>query len=80
MVSKYVSFEMYNTAIIFPDTLKHSDVAAVMRNLVGEPRGAGFVNVRDDEVFPYGRSVSLHLGPHQDDQLALKRALGLTFE
>jgi len=69
--------------IMFPITLNHDEVAAANRRLLpGEVRSAGFVNFRmnDDEILeavPFGKSISLKMEAHPDDEGIINRAMNL---
>lgn len=71
--AKYVTFEMPDgttESFIFHKTVVHYEFAKRIR---GRPIGAGFVVLRDDILYPVGRSESLNLDPHEDDKYNLNR-------
>ncbi len=75
MRSKYIVLDKA-TAIIFPATINHDDMAAYLRR-EGTVTGAGFVIVSGDGVSVYGRSESLNMDPDpENDKIALEMALG----
>jgi hypothetical protein len=69
---------MFDTvaAVVFPDSLTHSDVA---RGLGGEVLGAGFVQFysEDGEVLAqtYGRSDSLNIAPRGEDAALIEKEI-----
>ena len=79
-MSKYVKFEDRSGdqfCIVFPDTLRHSDIAAAIQiEFRATPKSAGFVSsVKDDNnVRPYGKSESLNLNsdPEKDTFLLIQ--------
>lgn len=78
MDMKYVMFER-ETAIIFPPTLNHSDVARLQR-FAGEPTSAGFVQIfisKEDKKVKahcFGKSETLKMGSDSvpDSQIVTK--------
>ncbi len=85
MKSKYIVIRNAGTmrtsdaAIVFPELMKHSDVAAAFG---GRDRvlGAGFVNVYLDgeiKVHVYGHSESLKIESRPADAFLVRSALGL---
>lgn len=61
--------------ILFCPLLTHSEVAESLRKQV---ESAGFVSFGNGTVVvPYGKSHSLNLGPHEDDQAVIKQSLGI---
>ena len=76
MKLKYVTgiVSGYKAAIVFPEYVVHADAAACFQ---GRILGAGFYHVTDEEVIPYGESISLrtHSNPEEDAKL-IGEALG----
>ncbi len=81
--SKYIvftspAFGMLPVAVIFPDCMIHSDVAA---RLLATVMGAGFVNIvhtpEGIHVKPHGYSESLKIGSRPEDKWFIEKALGL---
>jgi hypothetical protein len=60
-------------AIVFPEYVVHVEAAACFS---GRASGAGFFYVTDDEVIPYGESVSLHLKSNPEDARLIGEAIG----
>jgi hypothetical protein len=86
--SKYIVGEIISrgdgmdqiVAVVFPQTVAHSDVAHVFKE--DSILSAGFCAVNTDcEVTVYGKSISLkkECNPELDKKL-VSRALGLTFK
>lgn len=64
----------YKAAIVFPEYVVHADAARCL-----DPRhitSAGFFYYNDDEVIPYGESVSLRLKSNPDDAKLIGEAIG----
>jgi len=70
---KYVKVGEYNSIIIFPIIIEHSE----FRNM--NPKTAGFCYVNEDKVSCFGRSVSLNLDSDEkaDTILATKQYCGV---
>ena len=60
---KYVRLKEYNSVIVFPEIIQHSDFKFL------EPVSAGFcfINTENREVVCYGQSVSLGLNSDPKD-------------
>ena len=58
----------HRAAIVFPDYVVHAEAAACFG---GRVSGAGFFYATDEEVIPYGESISLrvHSNPEEDAKL-----------
>jgi hypothetical protein len=81
--SKYIVFTSpasgrLPVAVIFPDCMIHSDVAA---RLLATVVGAGFVSIAHTpegiQVKPHGHSESLKIGSRPEDKRFIEKALGL---
>jgi len=77
MKFKYIIFETAGSGyipIIFPGHLDHSDMARKMGDYF-KPISAGFVavNRNDLSIICSGRSMTLNLGPGEDDEVFLQR-------
>ena len=74
--SKYIIIGRDEMPIVFPEVLKHSDVARMMG---GEQNvtGAGFCHIIDDKYVCYGESTSLNVKSRgQQDSRILNFLLG----
>ena len=68
---KYVRLKKYNSIIIFPQIIEHSE----FRNL--SPISAGFCYINDNKISCFGESISLNLKSMVDDTLeATKQIFG----
>lgn len=78
MRTKYIVLEQGTPApVVFPETMKHSDVA---RALGGKVLGAGFCYIENDMYVCYGASTSLHVNSREDlDAEILNTRLGNTY-
>lgn len=82
MKTKYVTGEVrtgldYATALValvFPESIIHKSIA--QRNMTSV-RSAGFFRVVDGKVETYGESDSLNMGPAENDEILIARAIGL---
>lgn len=63
----------YKAAIVFPEYVVHADAARVFGPHVFS---AGFFHWTDDEVIPYGESVSLRIKSNPDDAILIGQAIG----
>lgn len=81
MATKYVVFDN-QIAVIFSDLLTHRDVAERLARLAldGKVTGAGFVDIREDQIYISGRSESLNKDPGKNDEKAIRRTLGLPIQ
>ena len=76
---KYIMLD-WDTPILFPDHMNHSDVAA---NFSSPVTSAGFVSVNgrdeygDTLVQCYGESVSLKIKSNEKDSKIMNRTFGL---
>ncbi len=78
---KYFTYKSYDftRVAIFDEAQKHDNVWSDM----GSPKliGAGFFVLQQDQrrirAVPYGKSHTLNVGKHKDDQFVLEMALGL---
>ena len=61
----------YKAAIVFPEYVVHADASRCL-----EPISAGFFYATDDEVIPYGESISLRLKSNPDDARLIGEAIG----
>ena len=69
---KYVRLKQYNTIIIFPEVLNHSDFKHM------DPISAGFCYVRKDRVDCFGESYSLRMkSDPEDTKIATKQIFGV---
>lgn len=71
---KYITIRsaMFDTAIVFGSVMGHNDVAKIFQAAGFTVLGAGFV---DHEGKPYGRSTSLKIGPHEQDEFLLRYSM-----
>jgi hypothetical protein len=87
MKTKYISFKKlgsnFSEMVIFPETIKHSDMKKSLGNI--DIIGAGFVNfrIRKDEYdcdyvkfICSGKSESLNIISHEDDSELAQRLFG----
>jgi spore cortex formation protein SpoVR/YcgB (stage V sporulation) len=69
---KYVRLKQYDTIIIFPEGLNHSDFKHM------NPISAGFCCVEKDKVQCFGESYSLRMkSDSEDTKLATKQIFGI---
>ena len=69
---KYVRLEKYNTIIIFPQILNHSDFKHM------KPISAGFCYIYQNKIKCFGHSYSLNLESNPEDTIiATKQILGI---
>lgn len=77
--SKYVVGEVYasitsmKVAVVFPETMMHSDVASVF--ISGTITSAGFCHCDDYGVVIYGESTSLKIKAQASDEELVGRAM-----
>lgn len=64
-------------AVIFPEDIKHDDMARLVFGCASHVIGGGFCNFYQGEVEAYGESISLGLQARQEDTYYLSEALGL---
>ena len=77
---KYIMFDngYIRIPIIFPDCIKHSDMAAMLDSKLGKPITAGFVTLSDGKIATYGNSISLGLSSDkQEDTILIDRELNI---
>lgn len=60
-------------AVVLPENMNHSDVTSVF--VPGSIRSAGFFHAESAGVVLYGRSSSLKLEVHADDEQLVGRAI-----
>lgn len=74
MKFKYVvgNIGSVKAAIVFPEYVVHADAARCMSHVTS----AGFFHWNDDEVIPYGESVSLRLKSDPTDAILIGHAIG----
>ena len=69
---KYVRLKQYDTIIIFPEVLNHSDFKHM------NPISAGFCYVGKDRIDCFGESYSLRMkSDPEDTKLATKQIFGI---
>lgn len=74
--SKYIIIGRDEMPIVFPELLKHSDVARQMGG-AHNVTGAGFCHITDDKYVCYGESTSLNVKSRQEvDSKILNTLLG----
>jgi hypothetical protein len=81
-MAKYICFDtgLFEDAVVFSDSVKHSDMANALGLRTEQILSAGFVTFATDSdcnvvIHPYGVSVSLSTKTNDKSQKILQRAL-----
>ncbi len=82
VVDVLTRFRPVRTAIVFPETLSHAEMASALRCKNEEFISAGFFQVHAPEgqelqVNVYGESIGLHLKPAEGDADLIAKAIGI---
>lgn len=83
MRTKYIVGELPNAtttvlgAVVFPEYVEHVHMSKVFEPGEDNLISAGFFQVIDGEVHPYGESVGLGLASRPEDAQIIAKAIGL---